>query len=662
MPLSQSSYRAASGRAGIYSALGIGILAAAVLTWVAWGPLIQPDQIGKRKLENLRIEAEQNIARSWNKLRTDPALIDEVLKPNWYTEVNATAWQTVSNELPPNNDEWLALRQDKNPNFDLLFAESEKQELEIGDFDAAISACRDALGINPGPVRSAEGNLRLLQLLLKANDKEGVVRQWEVLLLEQDGRQTVNGFSILALGYLAIGYSGMELPEPMLNQTQQQLTGAFLKDRIYLPTLSIRYSAESDVQQIRINPDLDSVVVLERLLTCPLSSESLRAAITGYFERRILRSLIKDRNISDLPSGLRLYPNSETTVCFLNNIESERMEIGTLQTQSSFTGLAEFWRDEGSLPKGYDLKIGLATDISGSELRSTFDLPASSLRAQVWASDPQSIYRQAARPVLFMRWGLTLLGLLCAVTGFTIFRAMERQRRLQSLKTDFIASVSHELRTPISSILLMAENLEHGRVDDEDSVARYHQLIKREAQRLRRLIADILDFSRMDRGGKPAIKLDSIDLAEWSQELTAELQQWATDHQATLELHGQLQAQNLELDSDALRRAVLNLADNGLRHSGSNQFEVTFSQTELHVIIEFRDFGSGIIPGNEEKIFEPFHQSESKSVKGKGAGLGLAIVSEIVGAHGGAVTAANADGGGAIFKIIIPLQASELPK
>ncbi|NQU47243.1 MAG: HAMP domain-containing histidine kinase [Planctomycetes bacterium] len=662
MLLSQSPSRAASGRAGIYSAVGIGILAAVVLTWVAWGPLIQPDQIGKRKLENLRIEAEENIARSWNKLRMDPALIDEVLKPNWYSEVKATVWQTASNDLPPSNDEWKALRQEKNPNFDLLFAESEKQELEIGDIAAAISACRDALGIKPDPVRNAEGNLRLLQLLLKANDVEGAIRQWEALLLEQDGRQTVNGFSILALGYLAIGYSGLELPDSLLGQTQRKLTGAFVNDRIHLPTLSIRYSAESSGEDIKLATDLDSVIVQERLLTCPFSSDSLKSAIREYFERRILRSLIKERKITELPSGLRLYPNNENTVCILNIDESEKIGIGTLQTQSTFTGLSEFWRDEGSLPEGYEVEIGLATDISGSELRSTFDLPASSLRAQVWANDPQSIYRQAARPVLFMRWGLTLLGLLCAVTGFTIFRAMERQRRLQSLKTDFIASVSHELRTPISSILLMAENLEHGRVGNEESVARYHQLIKREAQRLRRLIADILDFSRMDRGRKPAIKLALTDLAEWAQELTVDLKQWATDHQVTLELHGQLKTQNHEIDSDALRRAVLNLADNGLRHSGSNQFEVTFSQTELNAIIEFRDFGSGIVPGNEEKIFEPFQQSESKSVKGKGAGLGLAIVSEIVGAHGGEVTAANADGGGAVFKIILPLPASELPK
>lgn len=661
MPLSQSPPRAGFGRAGIYGALGIGFLAAAVLTWIAWGPLIQTDQVGKQRLENLRLQAEENVRRSWDKLLSDTALIDEVLKPDWQLELSLESWNAAFAE-PPGNDEWLASKKAANPSFDLLFAESERHELEIGDIEEAISACRDAIALEPAPdpVRLAGAKFRLLQLLLKADDDAAAIEVWRELIREHDGRQVVDGYSTLALGFLAIGYGCDEVPDDVIQETSAALSAAFGEQRIHLPLLSIRFQSMEGRAQVATVVDMDSRILHERLVNCPVITDSLKASINDHFSTQFVRSLFSNRAQVELAPGLNLIADESKVIAIMHEPLSEVVRIDAWRLPEFGQLATTFWREEKALPDGFDIELYPGFLAPESELRSTIALSRSAFRARVWASKPEQIYQQATRPVTLMRWGFTLLGLLCAVTGIAIYRALERQRKLQQLKTEFVASVSHELRTPVSSILLMAENLEHGRIEEADSVACYHQLIKREAQRLRRLIADILDFSRMDRGRSPAMNFMGTDLGQWHQDLKSELQQWAADHNTKLKLHGEVQSTPAQVDPDALRRAILNLADNGLRHSGSDQFEVSFQLAKNKLNIEFRDHGSGLVPGSEEAIFKPFHQSESKSVKGKGAGLGLAIVSEIIRAHQGQVSAANADGGGAVFRVSIPISDQEI--
>jgi signal transduction histidine kinase len=86
------------------------------------------------------------------------------------------------------------------------------------------------------------------------------------------------------------------------------------------------------------------------------------------------------------------------------------------------------------------------------------------------------------------------LALGLAVAGFSVTRSIRRERRLAQLKALFVANVSHELRTPVASILLMAENLEQQRVSEPGTQARYYRFIRQEADRLRRLVNDVLDF------------------------------------------------------------------------------------------------------------------------------------------------------------------------
>jgi signal transduction histidine kinase len=262
-------------------------------------------------------------------------------------------------------------------------------------------------------------------------------------------------------------------------------------------------------------------------------------------------------------------------------------------------------------------------------------------------------YREEARASYrWLRILLHALGLMCALLGFALHRQRQRELAVQHLKSEFVANVSHELRTPLSSILLMAENLSGGKVNS-DTQARYHELILRESQRLRRLVDDVLDFSRLDRGEGPRARIETVSLSQFGADLHAELQAWAEQHGAQLAWNGIGLTGEAALDVEALRRAVFNLADNALRHSGSTQINLEVEADARQLQLRLRDYGKGLPEGSEERIFRPFEQLNPGSTAGKGAGLGLAIVAEIARAHGGKVDARNLTDGGTLFTMTL---------
>lgn len=263
--------------------------------------------------------------------------------------------------------------------------------------------------------------------------------------------------------------------------------------------------------------------------------------------------------------------------------------------------------------------------------------------------------RAAGRFALVLRWSLLLAAASLLLASLTIVRALARERRLAELKSTFIANVSHELRTPLASILLMAENLEDGRVEDPASLVRYHSNIRREAQRLRRLVSDVLDFSRLERGAGPRLEREEHDLGRWGNEVAEEaLDRGARDGVAIeLDVAG-LRGERALFDADALRRVVINLVDNAVKYGGGEvRFVARIDGDELELVVA--DRGVGIPIGEREVIFDPFHRLADGD-GAAGTGLGLAIVRALVEAHGGRVSVGSGeDQRGARFEARVPL-------
>jgi len=288
-------------------------------------------------------------------------------------------------------------------------------------------------------------------------------------------------------------------------------------------------------------------------------------------------------------------------------------------------------------------------------VRGVTPLAGSKLAFRLRHADPTRVTSAIGRRQAWTRAALFVLALFTAAAGVSTFRALVRARRLVALRSAFVANVSHELRTPIASILLLAENLERGRAGDAEAARRYHGLIRREAERLRSLVDDVLDVARLERGERPRGPLETLATSA----LVAELEQAARERVAaaggTLESTSAGLPSHVHADREALRRALLNLVENALRHSGSTDLDLACAGDGAGgLVIRLRDHGRGVPSGARERIFEPFERLEFPGAA-PGTGLGLAIVREVAERHGGrALALAPEDGPGAVFEIHLP--------
>jgi signal transduction histidine kinase len=250
-----------------------------------------------------------------------------------------------------------------------------------------------------------------------------------------------------------------------------------------------------------------------------------------------------------------------------------------------------------------------------------------------------------------------LLVLLFAVAGALAVLAilqLRREDRLALLRQDFVASVSHELRTPLAQVRLFTETLRLGRTRTEQQREWALENIDRETHRLSNLVDKILHFSRSGHGAH-GMRREPGDLADTVREAMSSFERLIPPGKASLEplLPSRLPT---ELHADSIRQVVLNLLDNAIRYGPPGQVvRVRGERSSSSVRISVDDEGPGVARADRERIFEPFLRGEQTigSVV-VGSGIGLAVVREIVAAHGGEAWVEDAPSGGARFVVELP--------
>lgn len=250
-------------------------------------------------------------------------------------------------------------------------------------------------------------------------------------------------------------------------------------------------------------------------------------------------------------------------------------------------------------------------------------------------------------------FALILLFISGMIFGFVlVLRDVGREKQLTQIKMDFISSVTHELKTPLTSIRLLAETIRLQRVKDHKSKQDYLNTIGHEAERLSRLINNVLDFSRIEKGSRqytfePANLSQLVHTALATVEFTLK----ENDFRLTKNIESNVTA---IVDADALEQALLNLLSNSIKYSQERKdISVEVWQDEQYVHLQIKDRGVGIAPSEHEKIFEKFYRSENTS---SGAGLGLTVVRHIVDAHGGRIELDSDINRGSTFTLVIPLE------
>jgi signal transduction histidine kinase len=307
------------------------------------------------------------------------------------------------------------------------------------------------------------------------------------------------------------------------------------------------------------------------------------------------------------------------------------------------------------LPAGFRVAFDRAPSPGGEPVRARTTLAGGVLGFTLHHDDPAALARGESGRLAALQVGLFVTAALIAGLSAFTWRALVRERRLGDLRAAFVASVSHELRTPLASILLMAENLEGGRVP-ADARGRYHRLIRREALRLRRLVDDVLDVSRLERGEPPRLSAEDLDVAGFVGALEVEARERVEADGGRLDFRGADLPDTLYADGEALRRAVLNLVDNAMKHSGARAIELDVRGVDGELVLAVHDRGRGVPPALRDEVFAPFARLDvERADLAPGAGLGLAIVREIARAHGGTATVrARDDGPGAVFEVRVP--------
>jgi signal transduction histidine kinase len=228
-------------------------------------------------------------------------------------------------------------------------------------------------------------------------------------------------------------------------------------------------------------------------------------------------------------------------------------------------------------------------------------------------------------------------------------------RRLEAVRRDFVANVSHELKTPLTSIVGYAETLVHDSLADPETTRRFLDVILANAQRMQRLVEDLLDLSRIESGGwHPA--QEQLETGAVAREVLGLFTGRASGHGVTLDLSVRPGAEQVHADPDALRQVLTNLLDNALRYTPSGgRITISAARRDGGLALSVKDTGSGITREHLPRIFERFYRADpARSREEGGTGLGLAIVKHLVEAHGGDVQAESEVGAGTTITCWFP--------
>jgi len=250
----------------------------------------------------------------------------------------------------------------------------------------------------------------------------------------------------------------------------------------------------------------------------------------------------------------------------------------------------------------------------------------------------------------------------------TILLAVEKQRRINALKTEFVANVSHELKTPLALVRMFGEMLQSGRVANDEKRKEYLDIIVNESERLSNLIENVLDFAKVERG-RGAYEFASGDVGEVVVRAAQVLKYRAEREQVRIDVDVPQALPPCRIDERALQLAVINLIDNAIKYGKSpsqngdgSVIRVSAAKAAAGVAIRVVDDGPGIAHSEQDRIFERFVRgSSAREVRDgspvRGSGIGLALVKHIAESHGGTASVESKPGKGSTFVVTIPFEA-----
>ncbi|MCP4870803.1 MAG: HAMP domain-containing histidine kinase [Proteobacteria bacterium] len=553
-----------------------------------------------------------------------------------------------------------------------LLRSGEEAEFLREDYDAAVAAYGSALRLIPGQRGRGIARLARARSLLKAGRPAEALHEWEEAATAHAGDLDLNDFPIdlLATYQTSVALSAMgretDAADRLVELLDVLLRGSWTFGGYGETALAYRILGQLDgdglIRLVRgEGPDLRAV---RRRLDARITQQSDQAAVLAALPAIAADARQLERRRATF--SLQSLPSADRTLLVADRWWSQggkgRQIIAVLddrgvkaELEASITTLAranpEFATelvsgrpDESAPPSpGFKVVQSLEPWLPGYSLAVTRG---------------EAVFGRARAQARYVRLGMIFALLVIILVGIVVIgRAVAREVEIARLKSDFVSSVSHELRTPLTTIRIMAEMLALGAVPSGDKQAEYHRNIVSEAERLTRLINNVLDFARIEEGRKK-FQIGMGDIGDAVYEVEKITGDYVRKEGFTLTTTVAEGLPPTAFDRDAIIQALINLMSNAVKYSlDDKRIEMGVRMEDERIVLSVQDHGPGIDPKEVPHLFEKFYRGGDHMTREVGGtGLGLSIVQHIVAAHGGSVVVKSRLGEGSRFEFALPVR------
>lgn len=238
-----------------------------------------------------------------------------------------------------------------------------------------------------------------------------------------------------------------------------------------------------------------------------------------------------------------------------------------------------------------------------------------------------------------------------------VFHDVTEQQKLDEMRREFVANVSHELRTPLTSIKSYSETLLEGALEDKETATKFLSVINSEADRMTRLVKDLLQLSRLDNN-QMKWNITKFSLEKLVRDCIQKLEISANEKNQTIECYKIGDVEDVEADRDRIEQVLINILSNAMKYTPKGgKISIYVGKMYSSVYVKVKDSGIGIPKEDLPRIFERFYRTDkARSREMGGTGLGLAIAKEIIEAHNGEISVTSDIGKGTEFTIKLPVK------